>query len=131
MLNIGGGELLVIMLVALIVLGPTKLPGAAQQAGKFMSELRKLSTGFQREMRDAMNDMTVETEARERGRAHVAPDPAAEITPSDPLPTESSPAEAPPAEAPPAEAPPAEPSVSDTSGDIGPSAADDPDASGI
>ena len=68
MFNVGGGELLVILLVALIVLGPTKLPEAARQFGRAMNEIRKLSTGFQREMRQALDD-PVEAAARERGKA--------------------------------------------------------------
>ncbi len=58
MFNVGGAEMLVIMVVALIVLGPNKLPDAARQAGKWMGEFRKISTGFQREMRDAMNQIS-------------------------------------------------------------------------
>jgi Tat protein translocase TatB subunit len=58
MLNLGTGELLVIFLVALIVLGPSKLPDAARQAGRMVAELRRLSTGFQDEMRAAMQDPT-------------------------------------------------------------------------
>jgi sec-independent protein translocase protein TatB len=57
MFGIGGGELLVIMLVALVVLGPQKLPEAARTAGKVMSDLRKLSSGFQNEMRSAMHEV--------------------------------------------------------------------------
>ena len=56
MFNIGGGELLVIFLVALVVLGPTRLPEVARQAGKWMGEFRKISNGFQSEVRQAMND---------------------------------------------------------------------------
>ncbi len=56
MLNIGGGELLIIFLVALIVLGPGKLPEAAKQAGQVMREFRRISNGFQRELKQAMND---------------------------------------------------------------------------
>jgi Tat protein translocase TatB subunit len=56
LLNLGTGELLVIFLVALIVLGPSKLPEAARQAGKMMAELRRLSSGFQDEMRQAMRE---------------------------------------------------------------------------
>ena len=59
MFNIGGGELLVIFLVALIVLGPTKLPDAARQVGKVMGEFRRLSAGFQTEMRQAMEDLSL------------------------------------------------------------------------
>ena len=58
MLNLGTGELLVVFLVALIVLGPSKLPDAARQAGRMVAELRRLSTGFQDEMRAAMQDPT-------------------------------------------------------------------------
>ena len=56
MLNIGGGELLLILLVALVVLGPDKLPEAARQAGKVMNEFRRMSSGFQTELRNAMKD---------------------------------------------------------------------------
>lgn len=56
MFNIGGGEFLIIFLVALVVLGPTKLPEAARQAGKIIGEFRRMSSGFQREIQSAMND---------------------------------------------------------------------------
>ena len=52
--NLGGGEVLVIMLVALLVLGPAKLPDAARQLGKAVAEFRKVSGGFQRELRAAL-----------------------------------------------------------------------------
>jgi sec-independent protein translocase protein TatB len=67
MFNVGAGEMLVILLLALIVLGPDKLPNAARQAGKFMSEFRRMSDGFQRELRDAMdlNDIQTTTDANE------------------------------------------------------------------
>jgi len=58
MLNLGTGELLVVFLVALIVLGPTKMPDAARQVGRMIAELRRLSSGFQDEMRAAMQDPT-------------------------------------------------------------------------
>jgi len=56
MFNLGAGEVLVILLVALIVLGPTRLPEAARTVGRVMGELRRMSTGFQNEMRDAFQD---------------------------------------------------------------------------
>jgi sec-independent protein translocase protein TatB len=65
MFNVGGGELMIILLVALLVLGPQKLPSAAKQFGKVMSDFRKMSSGFQREMREAMND-PVEAATRDR-----------------------------------------------------------------
>ncbi len=54
--NVGGGELLVIFLVALIVLGPDKLPDAARKLGNIVHELRRMSNGFQREMRTAFDE---------------------------------------------------------------------------
>ena len=55
MFNVGAGEIAVILVLALIVLGPDKLPSAARQAGKYLSEFRRMSEGFQRELRDAMD----------------------------------------------------------------------------
>lgn len=53
MLNIGGGELLIILLVALVFLGPTRLPEVARQVGQTVSSLRSLASGFQAELEAA------------------------------------------------------------------------------
>ena len=53
MLNVGGGELLVILLVALIFLGPSRLPDVARQAGQMVNSLRGLARGFQAEIEAA------------------------------------------------------------------------------
>lgn len=58
MFNVGAAEMLVIALVALLVLGPDKLPEAARTAGKMMKQVRDISQGFQAEVRQAMNDVT-------------------------------------------------------------------------
>ena len=60
MLNIGTPELLVVLLVARLVLGPSKLPEAARQLGRAMAHLRQLSAGFQAEIRDAMQEPVVQ-----------------------------------------------------------------------
>jgi Tat protein translocase TatB subunit len=54
--SVGAPELIVIFLVALIVLGPEKLPNAARQAGKFMGDLRRMMAGFEAEVKSAMAD---------------------------------------------------------------------------
>ena len=41
MFNIGGGEIAVILIVALLLLGPQKLPELARGIGKFMREFRR------------------------------------------------------------------------------------------
>jgi sec-independent protein translocase protein TatB len=55
MFNVGTGELLLIMVLGLIVLGPDKLPSAARQAGRYLAEFRRISGGFQNEFRKAMD----------------------------------------------------------------------------
>ena len=52
--SLGGAEILVILVVALLVLGPERLPEAARQVGRVMAEVRRMSSGFQAEIRDAM-----------------------------------------------------------------------------
>ncbi len=76
MFNIGGGEVLVILIVALVVLGPAKLPGAARQIGQMMTELRRISAGFQNELRNALDE--AETPAPK------AETPAPKAEPADP-----------------------------------------------
>jgi sec-independent protein translocase protein TatB len=52
--NVGGQEFLVILLLALLVLGPERLPGAIRTVGRVVGELRRISSGFQSELRDAL-----------------------------------------------------------------------------
>ena len=68
--NLGWAEIAVIVVVALVVLGPEKLPGAARQIGQVMRQLRRISTGFQQELQNAL-DEPVEAEARRRGELAV------------------------------------------------------------
>lgn len=56
MFNVGGGEILVILLVALIVLGPQRLPEAARKVGNIVGELRRMSSSFQNEIRTALDE---------------------------------------------------------------------------
>lgn len=55
MFNVGGGEILVILLLALIVLGPDKLPEAARKIGKVVNEFKRMTQGFQDEVTKAMD----------------------------------------------------------------------------
>ncbi|MEO6988706.1 MAG: twin-arginine translocase TatA/TatE family subunit [Aquihabitans sp.] len=58
-----GPEIVVILLVALIVLGPDQLPKAMRTLGQALAELRKVSSGFQTEMRNVMD--TIDSTAKE------------------------------------------------------------------
>lgn len=56
MFNLSGSEIVVILLLALIVLGPEKLPDAIRRFGRIYGELRKMGTGFQSEFRTAFEE---------------------------------------------------------------------------
>lgn len=53
--SIGPMELVIVLVVALVVLGPSKLPDAARQAGRALAELRRWSTGLQDEVKRAVD----------------------------------------------------------------------------
>jgi len=53
--NIGPWELVLILLIALIVVGPGKLPDVARSLGKGLSEFKKVTTGVRKEFQDAVN----------------------------------------------------------------------------
>jgi sec-independent protein translocase protein TatB len=54
--NLQGSELIIILLLALVVLGPEKLPEAMRKLGQFYAELKKMSHGFQQEFRNATDE---------------------------------------------------------------------------
>ncbi len=53
MFNLGPMELLVIVVVALVVLGPSRLPDAMRQVGKGLGEARRWSTQLTSEVQSA------------------------------------------------------------------------------
>lgn len=61
MFGIGSTELLVILVVALIVLGPKSLASVSRSLGKTIGEFRRVSTDFQR----TLNVEAAEDEARQ------------------------------------------------------------------
>jgi len=53
--NLQGSEIIFILLLALVVLGPEKLPGAIKRAMSTYAELRKLGSGFQDEFKSVID----------------------------------------------------------------------------
>jgi sec-independent protein translocase protein TatA len=49
-LGVGPGELVVIVILALIFVGPRRLPEVARQIGKTLAELQQASAGLTREL---------------------------------------------------------------------------------
>ena len=56
MFNLSGSEIIVILLLALVVLGPEKLPDALRRAGRTYAELKKMGNSFQAEMRSVLDE---------------------------------------------------------------------------
>ena len=68
MFGIGSTELLVILVVALLVLGPKNLPKIAHTLGRAMGEFRRVSTEFQR----TLNTEIAFEEESEKAKARQA-----------------------------------------------------------
>ena len=77
--NLGGGELLVILGLGLLVLGPARLAVVAQEIGRLAGYVRRVAGGFQNELRDLVEDPSIEALARERGQGLVETDPEPEV----------------------------------------------------
>ena len=56
MFNLSGSELVFLVLIALVVLGPDKLPEAMRRAGKAYNDFKKMTSGFQSEMRSVLDE---------------------------------------------------------------------------
>lgn len=56
MFNLSGSEIVIILLLALVVLGPEKLPEAIRRFGRLYGELKRMSTGFQSEFKTAFEE---------------------------------------------------------------------------
>jgi len=91
--NLGPGELIIILVIALLILGPGKLPDVGSALGKSIREFRKAATDVQ-----------------EASRIDTPPTPAAPPPAATPPPAAAPPA-APPVAPPPPAVPPSEPST--------------------
>ena len=55
MLGLGWGEILVIMVIALVIVGPEKLPELSRQLGRAVRQFRKVTGDAQEQLRSAIN----------------------------------------------------------------------------
>jgi sec-independent protein translocase protein TatB len=98
MFGIGMQELLLILVIALIVLGPKKLPDVAKALGKAMNEFKRATSDLKESLDvdqslnsvkksfDAMNDPKPAADA-----AVSDPKPSSEVKPPSPSPEETAP----------------------------------------
>lgn len=65
MFGIGLSELMVISFVAVIVVGPEKLPELARQVGRFLGRIKLLATATRDELRDELGPEFADMELRD------------------------------------------------------------------
>jgi sec-independent protein translocase protein TatA len=98
--SLGPAEIIVILVLALIVLGPKRLPDAGRQVGRFVSEIRHWSSAVQTEIRDAIDlegeppppPPTAAPNALPAAAPPAVPTPADLGTPTSPSPAATPPA---------------------------------------
>ncbi len=99
MLDLGGSKMLVVLLVALVVLGPQELPKLVRKYGKVMAELRRLSGSFHAQIDDVVRDplSAFTSEVKDSMRvSHDNPPPNGSTTANQPEPDATDPPSASP-----------------------------------
>ncbi|NBO67746.1 MAG: twin-arginine translocase TatA/TatE family subunit, partial [Actinobacteria bacterium] len=56
MFNLTGSEIMFLLIIGLVVLGPEKLPDAIRRLGRLYSELKRMSSGVQTDFRKVMDE---------------------------------------------------------------------------
>jgi sec-independent protein translocase protein TatB len=72
MLSLSPAKILVVLVVALIVLGPDKLPGMARQAGALWHDLRRLRGRLESEVRGVFPDLPSTQQVAQAVRSPLA-----------------------------------------------------------
>jgi len=78
--SLGPAEILVVLVIALLVFGPDKMPDMARQAGRAFREFRRVQQHLRSEIHGAMGDLTSSDSAP---TAPPGGDPAPTLPPKD------------------------------------------------
>ena len=79
MFGIGGPELIVILLILLLFVGPDKLPQVIKTVGSGVRDLRRAANLAQHELRQSMEELSREVEAVTKDVTDLAQEQAAEL----------------------------------------------------
>ena len=71
MFGIGMTELLVILTIGLVVIGPKKLPELARSLGKGLAEFRRASTDMRREFLEVTDEVRIDPSPQEPAKAET------------------------------------------------------------
>jgi len=72
--NLTGSELVVILLLALVVLGPDRLPEAIRRVGRIYAELKRMSSGLEQEIRSVIDEPMHEIRSSLKSTEHDVPE---------------------------------------------------------
>ena len=78
MFGIGFPELLVILVVALLIFGPARLPELARSLGRGLAEFRRASTDLRQSVMEAAEEPRIESPAKREAPAPERSDDEAE-----------------------------------------------------
>jgi sec-independent protein translocase protein TatA len=116
-MSLGPAEILVVLVLALIVFGPKRLPEVGRQIGGAMRELRKMQTTVETEIRSVLDDTIAPSHTMQPNPTPPLADP--------PVDAVSRPSSTVPAAIEPPPAAPAEPDLGDEHRTPGPAVARD------
>jgi Tat protein translocase TatB subunit len=72
-MNLGMPEMIFIFLLALVVVGPRKLPELGRQLGKFLAEFKRASNEFKNQLETEMLNIELEERAKKAQEGQVLP----------------------------------------------------------
>jgi len=85
MFNLSGSEIVFLLIIGLVVLGPEKLPTALRKAGRLYGEFRRITSGAESEFRSAFAEPLRELQDRASGYKSMFTDAATEVTNVEPI----------------------------------------------
>ena len=84
MFGIGTTELLVILAIALLVLGPRRLPELARSLGRGLAEFRRASTDLRREVLEVTDDANIDPPSDSDEESEAKPQESPSKVPESP-----------------------------------------------